>query len=87
MYNSRLRPLPGKLRTRWSGPHVINRVFPYVAVELLGKENRTSKVNGQRLKHYIEGERSNKGKEKLFLEDPKETKDEVEEDQNSEDLE
>ena len=79
LYNSRLRLFPGKLRSRWTGPYVISKVFPYGAVELFDREGKTFKVNGQRLKHYIEvervdegEERDDEGEEKFFVEDPKE---------------
>ena len=51
---------------------MISKVFPYGAVELFDREGKTFKVNGQRLKHYIEVERDDDGEEKFFLEDPKE---------------
>ena len=53
LYNSRLRLFPGKLKSRWSGPFQVKKVFPHGAVELLNKENETFKVNGQRLKPYF----------------------------------
>jgi len=53
LYNSRLRLFPGKLKSRWSGPFTVVRVFPYGAVEVTHNEKGTFKVNGQRLKHYI----------------------------------
>ncbi|KAJ9536420.1 hypothetical protein OSB04_un000397 [Centaurea solstitialis] len=54
LYNSRVKLFPGKLRTRWSGPFTVVRVFPYGAVEV-ACESRTFKVNGQRLKLYRAG--------------------------------
>ena len=55
IFNSRLKFFPGKLRTRWSGPFTITKVFPYGSVEVIG-EHGTFKVNGHRVKHYIAGE-------------------------------
>jgi hypothetical protein len=53
LFNSRLRLFPGKLRSRWSGPFVIKKVFPHGAVELENPENKNLfTVNGQRLKLY-----------------------------------
>jgi hypothetical protein len=56
LYNSRLKLFPGKLKSRWSGPFIISKVYPHGAVEL---EDFNSKqlftVNGQRLKHYWGG--------------------------------
>ncbi|CAJ2669753.1 unnamed protein product [Trifolium pratense] len=51
LFNSRLRLFPGKLKSRWSGPFVIKEVFPHGAVEIFtpGEEEKSFKVNGQRL--------------------------------------
>ena len=56
LYNSRLRLMPGKLRSRWMGPFVITNVFPFGAVKIKNKEtNKAFKVNGHRLKHFYDG--------------------------------
>ena len=34
LYNSRLHMFPGKLKTRLSGPYIIQNVFPYGAIEI-----------------------------------------------------
>jgi len=53
LFNSRLKLMPGKLRSRWDGPFLISNVFPYGAVELINERTGgTFLVNGQRLKHY-----------------------------------
>ncbi|XP_061370734.1 uncharacterized protein LOC133313389 [Gastrolobium bilobum] len=55
IFNSRLKFMPGKLRSRWNGPFVITNVFPYGAVELKDKQTRsTFTVNGHRLKPFYE---------------------------------
>ncbi|KAJ9180783.1 hypothetical protein P3X46_008990 [Hevea brasiliensis] len=56
LYNSILKLMPGKLRSRWIGPFVVTNVFPYGAVEIqsLGT-NKVFKVNGHRLKPFYEG--------------------------------
>nr|GEU61375.1 reverse transcriptase domain-containing protein [Tanacetum cinerariifolium] len=46
----------GKLKTRWSGPFTITKVFPYRTVELSQPEGPNFKVNGHRVKHYFGGE-------------------------------
>jgi len=57
LYNSRLRLFPGKLKSRWSGPYRVKRVFPHGAVEIENLENQNLfTVNGQRLKLYYGGE-------------------------------
>ncbi|XP_060959417.1 uncharacterized protein LOC133030631 [Cannabis sativa] len=53
LFNSRLKLFPGKLKSRWSGPFTVVRVFPYGAVELKGEGPNTFKVNGKRLKLYL----------------------------------
>ncbi|XP_068339096.1 uncharacterized protein [Pyrus communis] len=54
-YNSRLHLFPGKLRSRWTGPYVVKRVFPFGVVEVEDTTNgNVFKVNGQRLKPFLE---------------------------------
>ncbi|XP_075475230.1 uncharacterized protein LOC142505978 [Primulina tabacum] len=55
LYNSRLRLFQGKLKSRWSGPFTIAKVFPSGAVVLHDGKDETFTVNAQRLKHYIGG--------------------------------
>ncbi|KAK9070504.1 hypothetical protein SSX86_010906 [Deinandra increscens subsp. villosa] len=55
LYNSRLKLFPGKLRSRWTGPYTVTKVFSYGTVEIQGKDGNPFKVNGHRLKEYIEG--------------------------------
>ncbi|XP_024030641.1 uncharacterized protein LOC112094306 [Morus notabilis] len=55
LYHSRLHLHPGKLRSRWTGPFVVKRVFPNGAVKVEDPtDGRIFKVNGQRLKNYLE---------------------------------
>ena len=57
LFNSRLKIFPGKLKSRWSGPFVVVKVFPYGAIEIREPSSQqTFKVNGQRLKHYWGGD-------------------------------
>ncbi|XP_075521343.1 uncharacterized protein LOC142554567 [Primulina tabacum] len=51
--NSRLRLFPGNLKSRWSGPFVISKVYPSGAVELQDGKDGIFTVNAQRLKHYM----------------------------------
>ncbi|XP_049391333.1 uncharacterized protein LOC125855624 [Solanum stenotomum] len=53
LYNSRLRLFTGKLKSKWSGPFGVTRVFTNGAIEVEGKEGHAFKVNGQRLKLYF----------------------------------
>nr|GEX27322.1 reverse transcriptase domain-containing protein [Tanacetum cinerariifolium] len=46
----------GKLKTRWSGPFTIAKVFLYGTVELSQANGPNFKVNGHRVKHYFGGD-------------------------------
>nr|GEW99859.1 reverse transcriptase domain-containing protein [Tanacetum cinerariifolium] len=46
----------GKLKTHWSGPFTIAKVFPYGTVELSQDNGPNFKVNGHRVKHYFRGD-------------------------------
>ncbi|XP_026416243.1 uncharacterized protein LOC113311648 [Papaver somniferum] len=55
LYNTRLHFFPGKLRSRWSGPFVVRTVFPHGVVEIENTIYKNIfKVNGQRLKPFLE---------------------------------
>lgn len=59
LFNSRLKLFPGKLKSRWSGPFVVHKVFPHGAIKLKNLNNGdTFKVNAQRLKRYYKGQES-----------------------------
>ena len=55
LFNSRLKLFPGKLKSRWSGPFIVTKVYPHGAVEIQENNGNPFTVNGQRLKHYFEG--------------------------------
>ena len=67
LFNSRLKLFPGKLRSRWSGPVKIKQVFPHGAVELEDPSGGSFKVNGHRVKHYLESPLDKDGEEILDL--------------------
>ncbi|GKA40730.1 reverse transcriptase domain-containing protein [Tanacetum coccineum] len=56
LFNSRLKIFSGKLKTRWSGPFTITKVFPYGSIELSQPDGPNFKVNGHRVKHYFGGD-------------------------------
>ncbi|KAI3445221.1 hypothetical protein Pfo_001886 [Paulownia fortunei] len=69
LYNSRLHLFPGKLRSRWSGPFVVKKVYPYGAIDIENPRNgNIFKVNGQRVKPFLENQFSQE--EILFLSNP-----------------
>ncbi|KAL4334445.1 hypothetical protein GQ457_07G008210 [Hibiscus cannabinus] len=69
LYNSRLKLFPGKLKSRWSGPFLVHKVYPYGVVEIKkGEDVNIFKVNGQRLKVYT-GSPILRYKGVLFLKD------------------
>ena len=45
--------LPGKLKSKWTGPYLITQVFPHGAVELKAKEGVRFKRNRERIKLYF----------------------------------
>nr|GEV56375.1 reverse transcriptase domain-containing protein [Tanacetum cinerariifolium] len=56
LFNSHLKIFSRKLKTRWSGPFTITKVFPYGTVELSQPDGLNFKVNGHRVKHYFGGD-------------------------------
>lgn len=56
LLKSKLKLFLRILRSRWSGPYTIMKVFLYGAGEISHESKGTFKVNGQRLKHYWSGE-------------------------------
>ncbi|GKF16029.1 hypothetical protein Tco_0057491 [Tanacetum coccineum] len=56
LFNSRLKIFSGKLKTRWSGPFTITKVFPYGTIELSQPDGPNFKVNSHRVKHYFGGD-------------------------------
>nr|GEY93324.1 DNA-directed DNA polymerase [Tanacetum cinerariifolium] len=56
LFNSRLKIFSGKLKSRWSGPFTIAKVFPYGTVELSHANGPNFKVNVHRIKHYFGGD-------------------------------
>ena len=53
LYNSKIKPFQGKLKSRWSGPYTVIESTPFRAVTLKNNYGNEFKVNGQRLKHYL----------------------------------
>nr|GEW84713.1 reverse transcriptase domain-containing protein [Tanacetum cinerariifolium] len=56
LFNSRLKIFSRKLKTRWSGPFTITKVFPYGTIELSQSDGPNFKLNGHRVKHYFGGD-------------------------------
>lgn len=70
LYNSHLHLFPGKLRSKWSGPFIVQTVYPHGAIEVENPKNgEIFKVNGQRLKPYLEFQPP-KQEEEIVLSDP-----------------
>ncbi|XP_015945295.1 uncharacterized protein LOC107470402 [Arachis duranensis] len=68
LYNSRLRLIPGKLRSRWEGPYRVEKAEPYGVFHLSHPSSpKILKVHGHRLKLY-HGEKIKDNKElEIFL--------------------
>ncbi|PKI35382.1 hypothetical protein CRG98_044230 [Punica granatum] len=55
LFDSRLKLMPGKLRSRWKGPFVVYNVLSNGVIEIQNLEtNQIFKVNGYRLKSFVE---------------------------------
>ena len=69
LYDSRLHLFPGKLKSRWTGPYLVRIAFLHGAVEIEDPRNgQISKVNGQRLKTFLELPQNSE--EVMILHDP-----------------
>ncbi|GJV15537.1 hypothetical protein Tco_1360860 [Tanacetum coccineum] len=55
-FNSKLKIFLGKLKSRWSGPFTVAKVFPYGIVELSQPDGPNFKVNRHRIKHCYKGD-------------------------------
>ena len=54
-YSSRLDLFPEKLKSRWTGPFTVKTVFSHGAIEIYDPKNENVfKVNGQRMKPFLE---------------------------------
>ncbi|GJW88149.1 reverse transcriptase domain-containing protein [Tanacetum coccineum] len=69
LFNSRFKMHPGKLKSRWYDPNMVNTVHPYGTVEIIDKNGISFKVNGQRLKKYHDGHIDAKDKEVVEFEE------------------
>ena len=56
LFNSRLNLFPGKLKSRWSGPFTVTKVFSHGGAEVTHPQKGTFTVTTQRLKPYYGGE-------------------------------
>lgn len=58
LFNSRFKFYADQLASRWQGPLVVQEVYRSGAIRLHGDyKGKPHVVNGQRLKHYIAGEK------------------------------
>nr|GEY03258.1 reverse transcriptase domain-containing protein [Tanacetum cinerariifolium] len=56
LFNSRLKIFSRKLKSRWSGPFTIAKVYRYGIAKLVHTDGSNFKVNCHRLKHYHGGD-------------------------------
>nr|GEZ02096.1 reverse transcriptase domain-containing protein [Tanacetum cinerariifolium] len=56
LFNSRLKIFSGKLKSRWSGPFTIAKVYLYITAKLVHTDVSNFKVNCHHLKHYHGGD-------------------------------
>ncbi|XP_024974787.1 uncharacterized protein LOC112512890 [Cynara cardunculus var. scolymus] len=68
LFNSRLKLFLGKLNSRWTGPFVVAKVYPYGVIDLIDSERgNTFKVNGQRVKPFFDSMVPTQPIEVIFL--------------------
>ena len=56
LFNSHLKLFPGKLKSRWSRPFIVTKVFSHGGAEVTHPKKGTFTVTTQRLKPYFGGE-------------------------------
>nr|GEZ77150.1 reverse transcriptase domain-containing protein [Tanacetum cinerariifolium] len=56
LFNSRLKIFSGKLKSRWSGPFTISKIYPYGTANLIHPDGCNFKINCHRLEHYHGGD-------------------------------
>ena len=54
LFNSKLKLFHGKLRSRWDGPFIVQKIHENGAVHIQDKQGKEFIVNGQILKRYHE---------------------------------
>ncbi|XP_042051531.1 uncharacterized protein LOC121796818 [Salvia splendens] len=52
LHNSRLSLFLGKLKSKWTGPYMIKKIYDSGMVELLAPDETLFKANGHRVKKY-----------------------------------
>lgn len=57
VYDSKLHLFSGNFKSRWFGPCIIKRDLGHGAFEVQSATEGSFKVNGQRMKHYVVGEK------------------------------
>ncbi|XP_028074064.1 uncharacterized protein LOC114276476 [Camellia sinensis] len=71
LFNAKSCLFLGKLQSRWDGPYEVIEVFLHRAAEIKNPQNGTTfKVNGQRLKHYVDSIEKEEMIEVVHLKDP-----------------
>ena len=55
LFNSRLRLFAGTLKSRWTRPFIMSKVYPYGAIEVINEKQDVLNVNSQRLKKCHRG--------------------------------
>ncbi|XP_047939415.1 uncharacterized protein LOC125186964 [Salvia hispanica] len=68
LHNSRLSLFPGKLKSKWTSPYMIKKIYDSGTVELLAPEGQLFQANGHRVKKYYSSDKI--VEEELDLEEP-----------------
>ncbi|CAN6725313.1 unnamed protein product [Malus baccata var. baccata] len=55
LFSSRLKLFPAKLKSRWTGPYLVTKIYSHGAVEITNEaQGNAFQVNGHKLKPYVE---------------------------------
>ncbi|XP_042059452.1 uncharacterized protein LOC121803944 [Salvia splendens] len=68
LHNSRLSLFPGKLKSKWTGPCMIKKIYDSGKIELLASDGMLFQANGRRVKKYYSSDKVIE--EEVTLEEP-----------------
>ncbi|XP_071732287.1 uncharacterized protein [Rutidosis leptorrhynchoides] len=67
LFNSRFKLFLEKLKSKWSGPFVVRKVYHHGAVDLVNSKGEEFRVNAKRFRHYVDGLKKVKDEVKLIF--------------------
>ncbi|KAL1559483.1 hypothetical protein AAHA92_09820 [Salvia divinorum] len=72
LHNSRLSLFPGKLKSKWTGPYMIKKIYDSGTIELLAPDDILFQANGHRVKKFYNSDKVMEEDEISLEEPPKE---------------